>query len=74
MKCIQLLLKTLNTLSVYRFIKREGDNMEEYESMVIHLRDDLVIEIGIIINEVIDPSLQDPYSVVYFKINGENLW
>lgn len=48
--------------------------MEEYESMVIHLRDDLVIEIGIIINEVIDPSLQDPYSVVYFKINGENLW
>lgn len=74
MKCIQLLLKTLNTLSVYRFIKREGDNMEEYESMVIHLRDDLVIEIGIIINEVIDPSLQDPYSVVYFKINGENMW
>lgn len=47
---------------------------QKYETMVIRLRDDLVIELQIVINEVVDPSLQDPYSIIYFKVNGENLW
>lgn len=44
------------------------------ETMVIRLRDDLVIEIQIAINESYDPDLQDPYAIIYFRINGEDLW
>lgn len=47
--------------------------MEKYETMVIRLRDNLVIELQLVINEVEDPDL-DPYSIIYFKINGEDLW
>ena len=46
MKCIQLLLKISNTLSVYRFIKREGDNMEKRTQIItIRLTPEALIEI-----------------------------
>ena len=69
MKCIILLLKISSTLSVYRFIKREGDNMEEkIQVITIRLTPDTLIEITVGLYD-------DAPAVIYsVKLDGQELF
>lgn len=69
MKCIQLLLKILNTLSVYRFIKREGDNMEEkIQIIAIRLTPETLIEITVALYD------DAPATILSVKLDGQELF
>lgn len=69
MKCIILLLKISNTLSVYRFIKREGDNMEErIQIIAIRLTPETLVEITVALYD------DAPAVILSVKLNGQELF
>lgn len=68
MKCIQLLLKISNTLSVYRFIKREGDNMEKIQIIAIRLTPETLVEITVALYD------DAPATILSVKLDGQELF
>lgn len=68
MKCIILLLKISNTLSVYRFIKREGDNMEKIQIISIRLTPETLVEITVALYD------DAPATILSVKLDGRELF
>lgn len=68
MKYIQLLLKISNTLSVYRFIKREGDNMEKIQIIAIRLTPETLVEITVALYD------DAPATILSVKLDGQELF